>query len=293
MRFFTIELAGMEHVAVAAADGELYLIQQMGHDYDTMNDLIRYISDDELEDIRQTVGNLKRLNRICGYKYDQVKILPPIPVPRQDVICIGVNYREHIGETKHIDDFTDKEATVYFSKRVNRMNGDGGVIPNYSFVDSLDYEVELGVVIRNDTFGATLENAEDAIFGYTIINDVSARNVQREHKQWYLGKSLDGYTPMGPCIVTKDEIEDVHNLTLTTKVNGELRQNSNTCCMMTTVEQAIVELSQGMTLQAGTIIATGTPGGVAMGMKEPKWLKSGDRVECEIIGIGKLTNIVG
>ena len=137
------------------------------------------------------------------------------------------------------------------------------------------------------------EDASDYIVGYTIINDVSARNLQFKHNQWYFGKSLDGYTPMGPVIVTSDEIGDAHNLDVFCYVNGEKRQSSNTSLMITTVEEAIEELSTGMTLKAGTIIATGTPGGVALGMPEPKYLQSGDVVRCEIENIGILENVIG
>lgn len=129
--------------------------------------------------------------------------------------------------------------------------------------------------------------------GYTIINDVSARNLQFKHQQWYRGKSLDGYTPMGPCIVTADEVKDARDLDIRCYVNNEKRQESNTKNMITSVEEAISELSQGMILKAGTIIATGTPGGVAMGMKPPVYLKSGDEIRCEIQGIGSLVNKVG
>ncbi|MCR5594226.1 MAG: fumarylacetoacetate hydrolase family protein, partial [Lachnospiraceae bacterium] len=186
------------------------------------------------------------------------KIKAPITVPIQDVICLGVNYREHIEETVDVLDFTKKKDTVYFSKRVNIMNDPDGIIPAYDFVDSLDYEVELGVVLKKDAFNITPEEASDHIMGYTIINDVSARNIQLKHQQWYRGKSLDGYTPMGPCIVTKDEIADAHDLKISCYVNDEKRQDSNTRYMITTVEEAISELSQGMTLKAGTVIATGT-----------------------------------
>lgn len=114
----------------------------------------------------------------------------------------------------------------YFSKRVNRASGNNDVIPVYSFVDSLDYEVELGVIIRKDVFNAKEEAALNAVFGYTVINDVSARNIQLKHQQWYLGKSLDGYTPIGPCIVTKDEIKDIHNLN---EENKECLYNQRYC----------------------------------------------------------------
>lgn len=159
-------------------------------------------------------------------------------------------------------------------------------------MDSLDYEAELGVILKKDTKAIKPEEADDYIFGYTIVNDISARNLQTRHKQWYIGKSLDGFTPMGPCIVTADEIGDAGDLNISCTVNGELRQNSNTRYMIQTVAGAISELSQGITLQSGTIIATGTPAGVGMGMKPPKFLKHGDVVVCEIEKIGKLGNTI-
>ena len=151
---------------------------------------------------------------------------------------------------------------------------------------------ETRVVLGKDCKGVTKEEAKQYIFGYTIINDISARNLQTRHKQWYLGKSLDGFTPMGPCIVTADEIGDEQSLEISCTVNGELRQSSNTKYMIQTVCGAISELSQGMTLQAGTIIATGTPAGVGMGMQPPQFLQTGDVVECRIAKIGILTNTI-
>ena len=141
--------------------------------------------------------------------------------------------------------------------------------------------------------GVKAENAEKFIFGYTIINDFSARNLQTRHKQWYLGKSLDKLTSIGPCIVTKDEIGNVADLGIRSYVNGELRQNSNTGFMIQTIGGAIEELSEGMTLLAGTLIATGTPAGVGMGFNPPKFLKTGDKVICEIDKIGRLENTIG
>ena len=147
-------------------------------------------------------------------------------------------------------------------------------------------------MLGKDAKNVTKEEALDYVFGYTVINDVSARNLQTRHKQWYMGKSLDGFTPMGPCIVTADEIADVQNLNIKCTVNGEVRQDSNTKLMMQTVAGAISELSQGITLQAGTIIATGTPAGVGMGMKPPCFLNRGDEIVCEVENIGKLINFV-
>ena len=285
MRFYTIEIDLKEQVAVENNKGNLLKLSDLGIDVLNMNDLIeRY---DVLKD--RIRDNLAVCTNELGK--DKVKILAPIPVPKQDVICLGVNYREHIDETKEVIDFTKKADTVYFSKRVNRANDPDGIIPVYDFVDSLDYEVELCVILKKDAFGVDKSKAMDYVFGYTIINDVSARNLQLRHQQWYRGKSLDGYTPMGPCIVTADEIENVHDLEISCSVNGQMRQSSNTGLMITTIEEAISELSMGMTLKAGTIIATGTPGGVAMGMKPPVFLQSGDVVRCNIQGLGELVNV--
>ncbi len=284
MRFYTVDLNGKEYVAVENTDKKLVTLDSIGIKVSDMNEFIKRF--DGLKDaIEKGVSS--------GNALDDYRILAPIPVPMQDIICLGVNYKEHIDETIDVHDFTNKQDAVYFSKRVNRCNDPDGIIPVYDFVDSLDYEAELGVVLKKDAFRVSAEEASDHIFGYTMINDVSARNLQFKHQQWYRGKSLDGYTPMGPCIVTKDEISDAHDLSIECFVNNEKRQSSNTSRMITTVEEAISELSQGMTLKAGTVIATGTPGGVGMGFKPPKFLQPGDIVKCSIKGIGELVSKVG
>ena len=238
MRLFTIEKAGKEQVAVETKEGMLPL-ELLDIKVKDMNDLI--VRFDELsENIIKNISDHKDKALNNG----EFTILAPVPVPMQDVICLGVNYKSHIEETVDVLDFTKKKDTVYFSKRVNRANDPDAVIPNYDFVDSLDYEVELGVILKKDAFGVSADKASEYILGYTIINDVSARNLQLRHQQWYLGKSLDGYTPMGPCIVTADEIGDAHDLAIECYVNGEKRQSSNTALMITTVEEAISELSQ-------------------------------------------------
>ena len=227
---------------------------------------------------------------------DELQLCAPIVHPRQDVVCLGINYDAHAQEAGRFSDEAFGGArpyTIYFSKRVSRATATKELVPSYKgLVDSLDYECELGVVLGKDCKGVTKEEAKQYIFGYTIINDISARNLQTRHKQWYLGKSLDGFTPMGPCIVTADEIGDEQSLEISCTVNGELRQSSNTKYMIQTVCGAISELSQGMTLQAGTIIATGTPAGVGMGMQPPQFLQTGDVVECRIAKIGILTNTI-
>ena len=224
-----------------------------------------------------------------------VTLLAPIPRPRQDIICLGMNYRDHLTEAANYDSAFAKErpVTVYFSKRVSQAVAPEGFIERHvDLTNRLDYENELAVIIGKSAKNVKAADAADYIFGYTIVNDVSAREVQTSHKQFYFGKSLDGFTPMGPCITTADEIAFPPALTLTTRVNGELRQNSNTELLLNSIAEIIEELSSGMTLLPGTIIATGTPAGVGMGFDPPKFLKPGDVVECSIEGIGTLRNTV-
>ena len=225
----------------------------------------------------------------------ETKILSPIPVPLQDVICLGLNYTEHVQEAAAYEKNTltskNDRFPVYFSKRVNRSPADGDpVSANAELVDSLDYEAELAVIIGKDVKNISPEEAPGCIFGYTILNDLSARNLQTRHTQWYLGKSLDGYTPMGPCIVTADEFDFPPKRRIWSEVNGELRQDSTTDMLIFGIDQIIADLSRGMTLRAGTIISTGTPKGVGMGFDPPKFLRAGDTVTCGIEGIGTLTS---
>lgn len=226
-----------------------------------------------------------------------VKLCAPIPNPPQDIICLGINYQEHKDEADRYepDTFSTKQPyAIYFSKRVNETTACGETIPSYSdIVDSLDYEAELAVIIGKDAKNISEEDAEKYIFGYTILNDISARNIQKRHTQWYFGKSFDGFAPLGPYITTADEMPLPLNVSIKSYVNGELRQNSNTGLMHFTIPHIISELSQGMTLKAGTIISTGTPAGVGMGFNPPKFLHPGDEVRCEIEGIGTLINTIG
>ena len=287
MKFYTVLHNDREVVAAEGKNGLLFSLETLGLNVQDMNGLIEQW-DSAADQLKKALAVADPAAALKDYR-----ILAPIPRPKQDVVCLGVNYHDHKKEAVQGIDFVKTAETIYFSKRVNRANDPGGLIPYYDFVDSLDYETELGVVLKKDCFRVMPEEARDYIFGYTVINDVSARNVQKRHQQWYLGKSLDGYTPMGPCIVTLDEIGDPHDLFIRCSVNGEPRQDSNTKYMITSVEEAISELSRGMTLQKGTVIATGTPAGVIMGMKTPVWLKPGDVVRCEIEKIGVLENVIG
>ena len=227
---------------------------------------------------------------------EDVTLLAPIPRPRQDVICLGMNYRDHEKEAAKYDAEAfkkEKPAAVYFSKRVSRAGDPDGDIPRYEgLVERLDYEAELAVILGKPARNVKAEEAGDCIFGYTILNDVSARDLQTGHKQWYFGKGLDGFAPMGPCILTADETAFPPALDISCAVNGEERQRSNTALLIHGIPEIIEELSAGMTLLPGTIIATGTPAGVGMGFDPPKFLKPGDVVECTIQGIGTLRSRV-
>ena len=231
-----------------------------------------------------------------GVPLASVRLLAPIPNPAQDVICLGINYNEHAKESAKYSKtmFEGRpEAAIYFSKRVNEAVADGDPIDSHpGLVERLDYEAELAFIIGRDARNVRAADAAQYVFGYTIINDVSARVLQRAHKQWYFGKSLDGFTPMGPCIVTRDALEFPPCRRISSRVNGELRQDSVTDRMIFDIPYLIEELSSGMTLKAGTIVSTGTPAGVGMGMDPPTFLKPGDVVECAIDGIGTLTNPV-
>lgn len=225
-----------------------------------------------------------------------VRLLAPIPSPAQDVICLGINYFDHARESESVAGKGVKAPDtfpIYFSKRVDEAVAPGGDILSHSdIVADLDYEAELAVIIGRTAYNVSEADAPDYIFGCTILNDVSARTFQNQHKQWYRGKSLDGFTPMGPWIVTPEEFDVREPHGIQCRVNGELRQDSTTDLMIFHAAYVIAELSRGMTLRPGTIISMGTPAGVGMGFDPPKWLQPGDVVACSIEGIGTLTNTV-
>lgn len=243
-------------------------------------------------------GNLADIAARAGepVPLDAATLLAPIPRPRQDILCLGMNYRAHLEEAAgyNAEAFAkERPVAVYFSKRVTEAVAPEGFIQSHrGLVERLDYEAELAVILGKTARNVRASEAGDYIFGYTIVNDVSARDVQTGHKQWYFGKSLDGFTPMGPCIVTADEIPFPPALAISAKVNGEARQSSNTSLLINSIGEVLEEVTAGMTLLPGTIIATGTPAGVGMGFDPPKFLKPGDVVECEIEGIGVLRNTV-
>ncbi len=223
------------------------------------------------------------------------ELLAPIPTPPANIICLGWNYLEHIEESASaaVRDRELPEHPVVFTKAVGSVIGPFDPIPlNASFSSQWDWEVELGVIIGKPGRGISEADALDHIFGYTVINDISVRDVQFRHQQFFLGKSADGACPMGPCVVTADDIADPQALDLSCRVNGETKQASNTRYQIFDIRRTISILSQGMTLRAGDIIATGTPSGVGFARKPPEFLKPGDVVECEVEEIGLIRNPV-
>ena len=225
-----------------------------------------------------------------------VELVAPIPRPLKNVFCVGSNYRAHAIEASKAGGPPDevRKLPVFFSKPPTAVIGPGAAIrhdPNLS--DKMDYEVELGVVIGKAGRDIRAADALDYIFGFTIINDISARDIQRVHGGQYLrGKGLDTSCPMGPHIVTFDALANFENLRISLSVNDELRQDGNTGNMVFPIARLIETLSLGLTLEPGDILATGTPGGVGYAMETPNFLKPGDKITCEIEGIGQLTNIV-
>jgi 2-keto-4-pentenoate hydratase/2-oxohepta-3-ene-1,7-dioic acid hydratase in catechol pathway len=225
-----------------------------------------------------------------------VKLLAPIPNPRRNVMCLGLNYAAHAAESNRAKGFESDLPThpVIFNKATTCINGPYDDIPFDAAVsDKIDWEIELGVIIGRSGKNISPDEALSYVFGYTIINDVSARDLQRLHKQFFKGKSLDGSCPIGPWIVTADELPDPHNLNLICRVNGVIKQSGNTQDMIFDVPATIDHLSRGMTLLAGDIIATGTPEGVGFARTPPEYLAPGDVVECEIESIGVIRNQIG
>ncbi|MCI6151820.1 MAG: fumarylacetoacetate hydrolase family protein [Fusobacterium perfoetens] len=261
---------------------------ELGKKYSSMQEIIENFNEVELKIVRNLLSG--NLNGQGKYKLEEVKILSPLKKTIHDIICSGFNYADHLKEIKK-DSSNKVMNSVYFSKRATKLLGLDDEIDGHLELDpALDYEVELAVIIGKTGKKIKKEDVENYIFGYTIINDVSARTLQGKHRQWYIGKSLDTFTCLGPVIVTKDELPMPLNLEIKSILNGEVRQHSNTNLMIRGVAELINEISQGITLEPGDIIATGTCSGVGVGFDPPKYMKSGDIIECQIEKIGTLRN---
>lgn len=281
-----------EYIGIPAED-KFFEINSLGlsREYKDIQDIIENFSQKDCEKIKNILKE-KDYKNINIFKTTDVKILSPIKKTVHDIICAGFNYMDHLKEIKK--DTTSKPLnSVYFTKRASVIIGQDDEIDGHLDIDeALDYEVELAVIIGKKGYKIKAEDAEEYIFGYTIMNDISARGLQGKYRQWFIGKSLDTFTSIGPVIVYKDELKMPFDLEISSYVNGEQRQLSNTNLMITNIQNMIAELSQGITLEPGDIISTGTCSGVGVGFKPPKYMKSKDVVECKIERIGTLRNTV-
>lgn len=291
MKFATYIYDSQECVGVLSNCGtEIYSIYEFGLDYKTMTDLIKNITEKE----RQQLARQLDLKDNGGLPIADVQLLAPIPKPR-DIIGVSQNYVSHVMETCRLNgvEYVRPKYCNYFWRRVNRAVSHNGNICLHAGISSMmDYEVELAVVIGKECSRVAEIDAMNYVFGYTISNDITARDIQKNLAQYSYAKGLDDTTPIGPYIVTADEIMDPNNLRLSLKVNGELRQNGNTNDFIFNIAYVISDLSKGMTLFPGDIIITGTPSGIGAGMNPPVFLKHGDVIESEIEGLGILRNIM-
>lgn len=294
MKFATVEWNNEPIITVEdEATGKLIPLVEAGKAYgysfpETMLELTA-CGDEVMEQVSQVMQREKKDSLLIDK--EDVKWLAPIPRPMKNVFCVGKNYADHAIEMGSKADIP--EHLMLFTKAPTTVIGHRDFIPAHKdSTEQLDYEGELAVVIGKKAKGVKKEEAENYIFGYTIINDVTARDLQARHKQFFIGKSLDGTCPMGPVIVHKSRFQAPLALNITTKVNGEVRQTGNTNQFIFPIPEIIEVLSKGMTLEAGDIIATGTPAGVGKGFHPPKFLQDGDVIEINIEGIGTLCNRV-
>ncbi|RFU62155.1 fumarylacetoacetate hydrolase family protein [Peribacillus glennii] len=298
MKFSTARIKGESKILMSKENDQNYLL--LGEAAAKMNDSAVSLPATLLECIQEGEVFAEKANRIYEWSYaaddaslfaanEDLEWEAPIPRPAKNIFCVGKNYAEHAIELGSEADIP--EHLMLFSKTPTTVIGHKSVVPNHNGVTAqLDYEGELAIIIGKKGRSITREEALDYVFGYTVINDVTARDLQSRHKQFLLGKSLDGTCPMGPYIVHKSMIKNPNHLHIQTKVNGEVRQDANTEQFIFPVEEIISVVSRGMTLEPGDIIATGTPAGVGKGFKPPRFLQSGDIIEITVEKIGTLIN---
>lgn len=280
---------GSQPAVFDSASGKIIALKDMGFGYENLTQLIENYSPDLKAKISSKMAEHE------GVPYSTNILDAPIPHPAHDIICVGMNYVKHAKEAAAARgrEYEKPKAPIFFSKRVDRGVAPEGNIPNHSrATQCLDYECELAVIIGKKAFNLEPSQVDEHIFGYTIVNDVTARDLQVRHVQYTFGKGLDGFAPMGPFIATADEFNTPISLNIKTSVNGEPRQNGNTADFIFDIPRLISELTKGITLFPGDIIITGTPAGVGIGFDPPKYLKSGDVIQCEIAGLGILRNTV-
>lgn len=303
MKFATLEIGGRATCVVALPDGQVLNLARAAA---IAGNAHPALADGSLQSVidggSDALGAVAALVAATAqgqcpdavHPLDGFRFFAPIPAPRKNVFCVGRNYADHIAEGARAlaTPLKVTEVPIFFTKPATTVIGDGGDIPIFPHVSTMiDYEVELAFVIGKRGRDIAAADAFDHIFGYTILNDISARDVQRRHGgQFFKGKSLDGSGPLGPWVVTPDELGDPGALGIRLWVNGDLRQNDTTASMIFDIPAVIASLSEGLTLDPGDIVATGTPSGVGYAMDPPQFLRDGDTVTCEIDGLGRLTN---
>jgi 2-keto-4-pentenoate hydratase/2-oxohepta-3-ene-1,7-dioic acid hydratase in catechol pathway len=309
MRFVSFESGGSTRPGIVVDEGTIIDIQRafgeaqgqgaIGAGVAVPASIIEVIAGgDEQMTACRTILELARAGKLASAAVGtgDVTLAAPIPRPAKNVFCVGLNYRAHITEGSRAQKKEDKvpDYPVFFTKPPTAVIGPGGAIRlDPAVSDKIDYEVEMGVVIGKAGRDIDAADAIDHIFGFTIINDITARDIQRRHGgQFFKGKGLDTSCPVGPVIVTIDELPNFADLRIALTVNGELRQESNTGSMIFPVPTLLESLSEGLTLEPGDLLASGTPSGVGYAMDPPNFLKHGDTVTCEIEGIGQLTNVI-
>jgi 2-keto-4-pentenoate hydratase/2-oxohepta-3-ene-1,7-dioic acid hydratase in catechol pathway len=288
MRFVTFDKSGKAAPGVLSADGAS--IADLSAHFASLLDIVE---GGALAQAKVAVANAPKIAA------SGAKIFAPIPAPRRNIICVGKNYHEHAKEfhSSGFDASAGKDAIpdfpIIFSKASTTVIGPNDPVPGSADpTNSVDYEVELAVVIGKRCKNVPKAQAYDQVFGYMIVNDVTSRQLQARHKQWFLGKNLDGFCPMGPWLVSADEVGDVTKLRVTAEINGEKRQDALVKDLIFDIPTLIETITSVMTLLPGDIIATGTPAGVGIGFNPPKFLAKGDRMKLEITGLGVLENAV-
>ncbi|MFH1823847.1 MAG: fumarylacetoacetate hydrolase family protein [Candidatus Firestonebacteria bacterium] len=253
--------------------------------------IIRILEKDYLNEVKEIMkeDNKGKLSKDCYVDTKLVRIGAVIPTPGQ-IICMGLNYRDHAAEAKA----EIPSNPLLFAKAVSSINGpyDDIIHPGFKYTEKMDYEVELAIVIGRRASRIKVREVFEYISGYVILNDISARDVQFSDKQWFRGKSFDTFCPLGPYLVTKDEIKNPSNIRLLTRVNGEVRQDGNTKNMIFSIPEIIEFITSTITLNPGDIVTTGTPSGVGIFMNPPQYLKSSDAIETEMEGLGTQKNNV-
>jgi 2-keto-4-pentenoate hydratase/2-oxohepta-3-ene-1,7-dioic acid hydratase in catechol pathway len=296
MKLVTVLFEGREVVALLSGDKVIEVdavLKAAG--LPAPGDMLGLIDAIGLNPQIRTVLEQATLSNATGRALAETVLLAPSPRPRRNIFCLGKNYISHATEVKatRLSGSGIPKAPVYFTKMATPATAPGGVIECHHDVSTqVDYEAELVVIIGRQGRDIPAADAQGYIFGYTIINDVSARDVQVRHEQWFKGKNLDTFCPMGPCIADKNEIPFPVEVMVSCRVNGELMQNDSTGNLIFDIPFIISDLSHGLTLYPGDIISTGTPGGVGVGRTPPRFLKDGDVVVCSVEKIGDLVNTV-